>query len=195
MPENREHGKARITLEQLLALKRSERPGGAFWEDFDREFQRRRLATLVNTLPWYLSAFRVITRVSRRIAPLAAVAAAGVFGYVQTSSDTPTEAQHVAPQVSVNDREARFTILEEEYVSPAQQVLVSAETEPTPAPERLHFSIREIGMISQSPRQFVTVAAPHVLAVSDEDSGSHVVRTLTAGPAFGTSARPASASF
>jgi hypothetical protein len=37
----------RITLEQLLRLKRCERPADAFWADFDRAFHNRRLQSMV----------------------------------------------------------------------------------------------------------------------------------------------------
>lgn len=36
-----------VTLEALLKLKREERPGGEFWDSFERDFQRRRLHALV----------------------------------------------------------------------------------------------------------------------------------------------------
>ena len=36
-----------VTLEALLKLKRNERPGGEFWDSFERDFQRRRLHALV----------------------------------------------------------------------------------------------------------------------------------------------------
>ena len=41
------NGKQKITLEQLLELKRHERPGGEFWDSFEHDFQRRRLHALV----------------------------------------------------------------------------------------------------------------------------------------------------
>jgi hypothetical protein len=36
-----------VTLETLLQLKRNERPGGEFWDSFERDFQRRRLHALL----------------------------------------------------------------------------------------------------------------------------------------------------
>lgn len=37
----------KVTLEQLLKLKRCEKPDAAFWEQFDRELQQRTLQSLV----------------------------------------------------------------------------------------------------------------------------------------------------
>ncbi len=45
--------KSKITLEEILKLKRKERPPAEFWEAFDRDLRRRTLQALVNDEPWY----------------------------------------------------------------------------------------------------------------------------------------------
>jgi len=47
-----------INLEDLLRLKRSERPSETFWNDFDQELHQRMLQTLVKKDPWYLQLLR-----------------------------------------------------------------------------------------------------------------------------------------
>jgi hypothetical protein len=190
MPEIRENGKTHLTLEQLLALKRSEKPRQEFWEEFDQEFQRRRLAALVNTMPWYISAGRVLNRAMRMLAPVAAVAAALAFGLFSLFSRNPSndDAPAAAPRVATTEAVPSYTLLDEEYISPVghvqrEQIPVAAET--TREVGRLHYTVREIGMTSTAPKQFVTVASPHVLAVSDENSSGYFIRTLTASPALG----------
>ena len=64
---------ADINLEDLLRLKRSERPSDQFWNEFDRELHQRMLQTLVKKDPWYLQLIRVF---SGRILQSTAVAAA-----------------------------------------------------------------------------------------------------------------------
>jgi hypothetical protein len=53
MPELRPNDRPRISLEQLLALKRSERPDPTFWEGFERELHRRQLVSVVSRPAWY----------------------------------------------------------------------------------------------------------------------------------------------
>ncbi|MGH8021360.1 MAG: hypothetical protein ACREIA_24390 [Opitutaceae bacterium] len=198
MPEIREHGKSRITLEQLLALKRSEKPRQEFWEEFDQEFQRRRLAALVNSVPWYISAGRILTRVTRVAAPLSAVAAALVFGVFSLANRNRSNDEAQSPRVAVNDEAPppSYTLLEEEYILPARHIEhTSIIAEAPQAAGRLHYKVREIGMVSNAPKQFVTVAAPHVLEVSDENTSSYFIRTLTASPAFGLGTQDVPATF
>ena len=65
-----------VKVEDLLRLKRAERPGEVFWNTFDRELHQRMLQTLVKKDPWYV---QVLRGVSGRIAQTAAVGAAAVF--------------------------------------------------------------------------------------------------------------------
>ena len=68
--------KKEVKVEDLLRLKRAERPDEVFWNTFDRELHQRMLLTLVKKDPWYV---QVLRGVSGRIAQTAAVGAAAVF--------------------------------------------------------------------------------------------------------------------
>ena len=64
-----------INLEDLLRLKRAERPSGEFWSDFDRDLNQRKLQTLVKKDPWYLQVLRGLTgRMSQSVGIAAAAA-------------------------------------------------------------------------------------------------------------------------
>jgi hypothetical protein len=65
-----------VKVEDLLRLKRAERPDDAFWDTFDRELHQRMLQTLVKKDPWYVQLLR---GVSSRIAQTATVGAAAAF--------------------------------------------------------------------------------------------------------------------
>ena len=72
---NNSHEKE-VKVEDLLRLKRAERPGEVFWNTFDRELHQRMLQTLVKKDPWYV---QVLRGVSGRIAQTAAVGTAAAF--------------------------------------------------------------------------------------------------------------------
>ncbi|HXA79757.1 MAG TPA: hypothetical protein VNV14_00685 [Opitutaceae bacterium] len=63
----------KVTLEDLLRLKRAERPPAEFWAQFDRELQAKQLAALVGKKRWWHSAARTLARFS--YLPLGATAA------------------------------------------------------------------------------------------------------------------------
>ena len=44
-----------ITLEDILRLKRAERPPAEFWDSFDRQLRAKQLAALVEKRPWWRS--------------------------------------------------------------------------------------------------------------------------------------------
>src|SRR6267154_1450431 len=63
----------KVTLEDLLRVKRAERPPAEFWNQFDRELQAKQLAALVGKKRWWHSAARTFARFS--YLPLGATAA------------------------------------------------------------------------------------------------------------------------
>ena len=54
---NNAHDKE-VKVEDLLRLKRAERPSEAFRNTFDRELHQRMLQTLVKKDPWYVQGLR-----------------------------------------------------------------------------------------------------------------------------------------
>ena len=46
-------GKRPVSVEDLLRLKRAERPPDSFWADFDRQLRAKQLAALVEKRPWW----------------------------------------------------------------------------------------------------------------------------------------------
>ncbi len=53
MKETTERKKTKITLEDLLQIKRAERPSPDFWPHFERELRAKQLAAIVETRPWW----------------------------------------------------------------------------------------------------------------------------------------------
>lgn len=65
-----------INVEDLLRLKRSERPSEDFWSDFDRDLHQRMLQTLVKQDPWYA---RILAGLTGPMAQSIGVAVAAVL--------------------------------------------------------------------------------------------------------------------
>ena len=65
-----------VTLEDILRLKRAERPSAEFWSQFDRELRVKQLAALVEKRPWWrtISLGRILGGVRRFHVPLGATA-------------------------------------------------------------------------------------------------------------------------
>ena len=50
-----QESKRPITLEDIIRLKRAERPPPQFWAQFDRELRAKQLAALMEKRPWWRS--------------------------------------------------------------------------------------------------------------------------------------------
>jgi hypothetical protein len=66
--------KTTVTLEDLLRLKRAERPAPEFWDEFDRGLRAKQLAAIVEPRPWWAPFIRIGARVSRYQLPVGATA-------------------------------------------------------------------------------------------------------------------------
>src|SRR3954468_12273526 len=62
----------KITVEDLLRLKRAERPAPEFWNNFERELRQKQLTALLERRPWWQTFPQVFTR--RAYLPLGATA-------------------------------------------------------------------------------------------------------------------------
>ena len=68
-----------VTLEDLLRLKRAERPSAEFWPRFERELRAKQLAAIVARRPWWSELpHRIFSNLSRYHLPLGATAVLAV---------------------------------------------------------------------------------------------------------------------
>jgi hypothetical protein len=67
-----------MEIEDLLRLKRAERPPAEFWTEFDRTLRAKQLAALVAKRPWWQRAPGAFARLSRFRLPLGAAAVLAV---------------------------------------------------------------------------------------------------------------------
>lgn len=91
-----------VTLEQLLQLKRAERPDAEFWTKFDAELRQKQLAALVQHRPWWQGLPHLFAR--RAYLPLGA-AAVLTFTLVSVRNYAPdqvavTELDPVVPRIA-----------------------------------------------------------------------------------------------
>lgn len=69
-----DHSSPRVTVEQLIRLKRSERPAPEYWHQFEREMRVKQLAAIVEPRPWWAPFIRIGTQVARYQLPVGATA-------------------------------------------------------------------------------------------------------------------------
>lgn len=184
MAEQTPDPRRKVTLEQIIHLKRSERPGADFWDGFDQELRRRQLAALVTIVPWRLRAARVLAAVARRLAPAGAGAAAIAFAtFAILRVDTSSRPQEAAvASLAAVEAEARVVLLPEESISVSTNPAHAARP---PAEEHFHGSVhsapQELAAGLSTTRRFVAVSAPVTFSNGSDASAIYSANALTAG--------------
>lgn len=202
-----QRSRTKISVEDLLQLKRAERPSSEFWADFDRQLRAKQLAAIVDVRPWW-KAWPVLsgrlTRYSVSFGAVALCAAAFVVirNHQTTSSRVPLAAS--LPQPVVQEPAATVVLAEvtaepampslpEQPVAemPAQTVAAATTPAPEPVVPALAVEDIEIAPAAEPPPSARSIAAnfaaaqtleqePAVLAHRTETPGQEIAVTVTA---------------
>ena len=139
MPEQ----KKTVTIEDLIRLKRAERPPVEFWEQFDRELRAKQLAALVEKRPWWQTMPRVSVGWRRLHLPLGATAVLAITFFSLREQPTLTPSSSELPPAS-----APVAAVRDDFVEPAKVAVAIS----TPAPEMSAEPVKssEAPVLSQS---------------------------------------------
>jgi len=92
MPES--HQPRKVSVEDLLRLKRAERPGPEFWASFEHELRQKQLTALMQKRSWWQGVPQIFAR--RAYVPLGA-AAILTFTLISIKYSTPLQVAQVEP--------------------------------------------------------------------------------------------------
>lgn len=194
-----------LTLEQLLHVKRAERPDREFWDRFERELHQKQLSALVQATPWYLRIGRIVGRFARRSAPITAAAAAVAAGYFAVSGpttmvQTPSENPAIDRYETIRIRPAEpITVAAVENLpelivstSAARSEPIVAQAQPVRAEARY---VMDVMAKDNQPSRYVTLSSPMTLLASGSPDGTYVVNALSTRNAYPPSASRGVAQF
>jgi hypothetical protein len=167
---------SKVSLEELLRLKRAERPSQQFWQNFDREMRQKQLTALVKKRHWWHD---MPVLLGRRVYVPAGAAAAIAFSLVSLRFLSPlpvAQADNSAPLVAVVEPEMEELPVTVVAGLPLRQE-ESYRTEPTrvsmePAPVRTQVS-------DESP---VVVAASEMTTPSSRSIAANLARLEQSEP-------------
>jgi hypothetical protein len=95
--------KSKVTLEDLLHLKRAERPSAEFWTNFERELHQKQLTALVKKRHWWHDMPVLLGRRIYLPAGAAAVVAFTLVTVRYTATTQIAEIPNTAPQIAAAD--------------------------------------------------------------------------------------------
>lgn len=202
MPDQRPPERPSISLEQLLQLKRSERPNPSFWEDFDRELRRRQLASIVAGEPWYVRLVRSASAGSRRVAPVGLAVAAAVAGFLVLQRQPNDTRSSAVPAVATDASSpatpvVAFADLPATPAAPADELQTEAPAPVfvRPAVGEPRFVVHEFVASANPSRTFVAVTSPNTFSAPAYDASLQMVNTLTPGSSHRAATRSGAGSF
>jgi hypothetical protein len=95
----------KITIEDLIRLKKAERPPVEFWASFEAEIRSKQLSAIVNKRPWWHGLSRAAGVFNRHQLPFGAAAALAItWAGVHYYSASPAQAVGLAPAGSPEAR-------------------------------------------------------------------------------------------
>jgi len=95
--------KSPVTIEDLLRLKKAERPGAEFWAQFERELRQKQLTALVKKRRWWHSLPAVLSRRVYVPAGAAAVVAFTLVTVRYSISSPVAQLENRAAKIAAND--------------------------------------------------------------------------------------------
>lgn len=112
-----------VAIEDLLRLKRAERPVAEFWTEFDRELRQKQLAALVAKRPWWRTLPRSLRGLARYHLPLGATAVLAVtlLSIRDYQAISPAANQAASSSYDVTPRETAVPPVATSEVAPATE--------------------------------------------------------------------------
>lgn len=114
----------RPSLEELLSLKRAERPDEAFWSEFERGMRQKQLAAIIEPRPWWLGMALWWRKASPLVLPLAGGAAVALAVMVIRDAAPSAELAQTAEREIV----ASTKLTSKEASNPAAYVAVESDS-------------------------------------------------------------------
>jgi hypothetical protein len=148
MKRDTEH---KVTLEDLLKLKRAERPPAEFWATFEAELRAKQLAAIVVHRPWWNRASRLFAPFYRHSVSLGAVAALALawvgVRYEGGSAQAPKIVSMAKAQPSMPAAPVRVA----QVLQPAAAPQVQAATRVAPMPAPAPVAVASVSHVMQAP--------------------------------------------
>ncbi len=152
-----------VAIEDLLRLKRAERPPAEFWARFDRELRAKQLSALVAKRPWWQRLPRAFTGFGRYSLPLGAAAVLTVTFVSlreESGSATPTKSMAAGRAVAVTQP---VTVARDEH-----------------APVRENLALRNVAAERAAPSE---LAVANVAAATEIVTDQEIAASRAAFPA------------
>lgn len=172
----------KVSLEEVLRLKRLERPEPQFWDRFDKELREKQLAAIMAKRPWWqMDLGRIMTGLARARVPVGAAAVLTLTFLVIRENRRPDEVDQGA--ATSNEVLAATSVVNGDRVAPSHEVASMQTTASLAVRVESHTAAAVAANVSAAPSEPPADGA--YAAKGDEHAGPSAVGALS--PWVGTS--------
>lgn len=151
MSDRPSHTPSRVTLEDLLRLKRAERPPSEFWGEFERQLRQKQLAALVEKKSWWHELAVAYSRIGRVRLPLAATAVLALTFLSVRYYTQPADDQHLAAVGSPVHQAAVQTAVQSHEDAKPVSVAAPVVLDRQPAGQTATSVEKSTGLVAEAP--------------------------------------------
>lgn len=173
----KQESKRPISIEDILRLKRAERPKAEFWTEFDRQLRAKQLAALVAKRPWWHALPRVLAGLARFRIPLGASAVLAI-SFISIREFRSNDADEALPVQS--HAVAAVVASRPENIAPVAEV----------APPSPRESVAAVEVATPAPVPLPAEAAPIAVAVAATGDVAPRITPLLGAPTLEPEAEP-----
>jgi len=160
---------SKVTVEQLLRLKRAERPSPEFWVNFERELHQKQLTALVKKRRWW---HEMPSLLSRKVYLPAGAAAVMAFTFISVRQSTPLTSVQ-------GDKAAPSAVAIAPTIETLAPIIVASST--AVAQEAAHLQAAQPAVHHAAVRaQEANLGAPQPILVAAEEISSPSARSIAA---------------
>lgn len=175
MAESTQQPEFKITLEDILRLKRREKPSAEFWDRFDRELRQKTLRALVDEEPWHRRWLRPLLGQWRIAMPLAAAA---VFAMVFSIFQDGITFSGPQAQPVMAEKEGAAHVVVAQNNSASMPVSYAGQDSSFYTAGQTRFFINIISMPSSQQETFDKVMTPQTLTAATNNDAVYVADPL-----------------
>lgn len=186
-----------INLDQLLDLKRAEKPADDFWDGFQKEFRQRQLQTLIEKESGWKQTVRMLFARSSLLVPISGVAIALFVLTLSFKEEDPLHKGYFEAADLVQSDSQPSAVEASQEVSNITPVLEEVQATPVDLfPAAASFVMDSIHNEEPEPLNYTRAFPTSTIPAEKRAVGALVSYTIARdNPSFGFSARPQTIGF
>jgi hypothetical protein len=164
----------KVTVEELLQLKKYEKPDDKFWNKFDRELQRKTLQTLVKPTSIRERILNAITSIPVKSISAVPAMALLALSIIPASNLFLSSNSHIATGHELATIDHKDAVMEQELSEASYEIAQEYQR-----PQAANFVLESISVTPETKNEFTTDFADSSVMLLTQDSTEYVIESVS----------------